>query len=378
MPDFNPPPAGGPGGALAWYNRSLAKVLGLNPADPTLSADLLSDLTTSAKRKALGAVLDRRFQRRVDPTTGAVTIERVGDALILTEPDGDSDPVIAGLATTYLGAARAAIAAIDTDQCLPRTCPGEAAAVVRQIQANIGALIAEAPARQNRFQMLLHLNELTDTHDGLLRTLARMFGNERDLPVESMGRERAMKSIGLAEAALASFEAAIVQLRSDDEPSLSEIAEVVGSCGAHVATHARNVRTALRGAGIGTCELRGVELKFDMVVLASEPVNGVTLDQALQVLETEPARWATLIASGRRSGFDNVRRSAEALLPMVDAIHPATILKRLGILAESETQSEPREAFALALSYQIDRLRGYALSVLRMILREPRQETSDD
>jgi hypothetical protein len=159
---------------------------------------------------------------------------------------------------------------------------------------------------------------------------------------------------------------------------LSEIAEVVGGCGAHVATHARNVRTALRGAGIGACELRGVQLKFDMVLLATEPVNGVTLDQALQVLETEPARWAALIASGRRSGFDNVRRSAEALLPMVDSIQPAAILKRLGILAESDTQSEPREAFALALSYQIDRLRGYALSVLRMILREPRQERCAD
>ncbi|HEY0131225.1 MAG TPA: hypothetical protein VGB57_07455 [Allosphingosinicella sp.] len=371
MPDFNPSPAGGPDGALAWYNHSLAKVLGLNPADPTLPADLLSELNTAAQRKALAAVIDRRFKRHVDEVTGAVTMERVGDPLILIEPDEDSDPVIGGLATTYLGAAQAAIAGIDPAQCIPGACAEQVAGLIRQIQANIATVTAEAPGRRNRYQMLLHLHELTDPNDGLLLRLGQVFGEGRNVPVDSVGWERAIGAIGLAKGALASFEMAIVELRAgDDEPSLSEIAEIVGGCGAHVSTHARNVRTALRGAGIGGCELRGVELTIPTVQLSCEAFEMVTLDQALQVLETEPARWAALIASGRRSGFDNVKRSAEAMLPMVNAINPTSILKTLGILAESEAQSEPREAFALALSYQLDRLRGYALSVLRMILRE--------
>lgn len=370
MPDFNPSPAGGPDGALAWYNYSLAKVLGLNPADPTLPADLLSELSTSAQRKALGAVIDRRFRRRVDPVTGAVTMERLGDPLILTDPDEDSDPAVGALATTYLGAARAAIAAIDPNQCLPGICADQVAGIVRQIQASLATVTAEAPARRNRYQMLLHLHELTDPNDGLLLRLGRAFGEGRSVPVDSVGWERAIGSIALARGALASFESALVELRGDDEPSLSEIGEIVSGCGTHVSTHARNVRTALRGTGIGDCELRGVEVRFPPVQLSCETFEVVTFDQVLQVLETEPARWAALIAGGQRSGFDNVRRSAEALLPMVNAIDPRAILKTLGILSGSKIQSAPREAFALTLSYQLDRLRGYTLSVLRMILRE--------
>lgn len=371
MPDFNPSPAGGPDGALAWYQNSLARVLGLNPADPTLPASLLSELSTTAQRKTLGAVIDRRFRRHVDEITGAVTMERAGDPLIFIEPDEASDSVIADLAATYLGRAQAAIAAIDTNQCIPGMCADQVAGIVRQAQATLATVIAEAPAHRNRYLMLLHLNELTDPTVGLLRKLSDVFGDGGDAPVDSMGWERAIGSVTAAKGALTSFEAAIVELRNCDDPtSFSEIAEIVNGCAAHVSTHARNVRAALRGAGIGECELRAVELEVYTMQLSCEAVARVTLDQGLQALETEPARWATLIASGQRSGFDNVKRSAEALLPMVEAIKPAAILKTLGILAESETQSEPREAFALALSYQMDRLRGYALSVLRMILRE--------
>src|SRR5436853_2388105 len=161
MLDFNASPAGGPDGALAWYNQSLAKVLGLNPADPTLPADLLSELTTDAQRKALARVIDGRFRRQIDPVTGAVTIDQVGDPLVLIEPDEDSDPVVAGLAASYLGAAKAAIAAVDPGQCIPGTCADQVADIIRHIEATIDTVTAEAPARRNGFQMYLHLNELT-------------------------------------------------------------------------------------------------------------------------------------------------------------------------------------------------------------------------
>lgn len=371
MPDFNPTPTGGPDGALAWYQQSLARVLGLNPADPTLPASLLSELGTTAQRKALGAVIDRRFRRRIDDVTGAVTMERVGDPLILLEADEGSDSVMADLATTYLGRAHAAIAAIDTDLCIPGTCADQVAGIVRQALATLATVTAEAPALRNRYAMLIHLNELTEPSEGLLRKLSDVFGAGREVPVDSMGWERAIGSLTAAKGALAGFEAAIVEMRTCDDPtSFSEIAEIVNGCAAHVSTHARNVRSALRGAGIGACELRAVELEVCIMQLSCEAVARVTLDQGLQALETEPQRWATLIASGHRSGFDNVKRSAEALLPMVRAIKPAAILKTLGILADAENQSEPREAFALALTYQMDRLRGYASSVLGMILRE--------
>lgn len=368
--DFNPPPAGGPDGALAWYNQSLAKVLGLNPADPTLPADMLSELSTAAQRKALGTVINRRFRRRVDEVTGAVTMEKSGDAFAIIEPDEDSDPEMALLTTTYLGAAQAAVASIDPNQALPGRSAAEVSGLVQQIQSTIAAIVAEAPVRSNRFQMILHLDELIHDQDGLIGTLSKMFEANYDGPAASVGLERAIKSAGLARRMLETFKTVIEKRPEGSQPSLSEIADVVASCGAHVSTHARNVRTALRAAGIGSCELRAVEIQFSLFEACEEPVNTVTLDEGLQTLETEPKRWPVLIASGLGSGFDHVERSATRLKPMVEAFDSAAILKRLGILAEGDTQSGAREAFALSLSYQLDRLRGYTLSVLKMILRE--------
>lgn len=370
MPDFSPSPAGGPDGALAWYNRSLAKVLGLNPADPTLPADMLSQLSTGAQRKALGAVIDRRFRRRVDEVTGAVTMERAGDAFLLIEPDEDSDSETASLTTAYLGGAQAALASIDPSQALPGKCPTAVAGTIEQVRSTIATIIAEAPARRNRLQMLIHLDELTNVNDGLMRELTRMFGTTSDDP-DSVGLERARKSIRLAQDMLKGFEEEMTVRSKRDRPSLAEIAEVVSSCGAHVSTHARNVRTALRDAGIGSCELRAVKLECATVMQASwKAFRIVTLDQGLQALETEPDRWPALIASGHSAGFASLRRSAERLKSLVEGMDPASILKSLGILSKSKTQSAPREAFALALAYKLERLCGYSLSILNVILRE--------
>lgn len=368
MPDFTSMPAGGPDGALSWYNRALATVLGLNPADPTLPADLLSELATDAQRKALGTVIGRRFQRRFDPITGMATIAQVGGPLVLVEAGEDADPVLARVAATYLGAARAAIGTIDTSQCIPGKCADEIAGIIRQAEALIDTIIAEAPSRRNRFQMFLHLDELTDRTFGLIGRLGQLFKSSGGADPNTIGWERANESIAIATGALDCFEKAIGEVRGlGDEPSLAETAEIIRGCGAHVSIHARNVRAALRGAGIGTCELSAVPLTL-ITVLSSQDFKSVSLDEALQALESEPERWATLIAGGQAADFINVRRSAETLHNMLSEIDTETILKSLGILSSSKTQSEPREAFALSLSFQMDRLWGYALSVLNMIL----------
>jgi hypothetical protein len=374
MPESTSMPAGGPDGALAWYNQSLAKVLGLNATDPTLPADMLSELATDAQRKALGAVIANRFRRNVDLVTGAVTIDQVGDALLLAEPAEESDPVVAGLATSYLGAASAAISAVDPSRCIPGICADQVADIVRHIQSTIDTVTAEAPARRNGFQMYLHLNELTNDAYGLLPKLTKIFAGRNSAAIDTVAGEQALASIRIAKRALSCFEEAIREIRAgDEEPSLAEVSEIVRGCGGHVATHAANVRNALRGAGIGECELRAVELPIGAIVqLSGESFETVSLDQALHTLETETKRWPGVIASGRRDGFALVSASAETLRPMVAAIDPEAILIGLGILADSDRQSEPREAFALGLSYQLDRLRGYALSVLDMILRDGR------
>jgi hypothetical protein len=109
-----------------------------------------------------------------------------------------------------------------------------------------------------------------------------------------------------------------------------------------------------------------------------QPVDGVSFDQALEALESEPERWVRLIANGQRAGFAMVERSAQTMRSMVAAIDTESILKTLGILGQSDPQSEPREAFALALSFQLDRLCGYAKSVLDMILGDtPRNVDCD-
>jgi hypothetical protein len=374
MPDFNPSPAGGPDGALDWYNQSLAKVLGLTPADPTLPAGMLSELATDAQRRALAAVIDHRFKRSVDAVSGAVTIDQVGDALALVEPDEDSDPVIAGLAASYLGAAKAAVASLDIGQCIPGTCADEVADLVRHIQGTLDTVAAEAPSRRNAFQMYLHLNELNDGFCGLLPRLTKIFAGRGATPVDTLARERANATLAIARRAIASFEEAIREVRTgDEEPSLAELAEIVRGCASHVATHASNVRSALRGLGIGECEMRAVELSIGQCVqLSCESFETVSLDQALNALETEPGRWADQIASGQRAGFALVVASAQTLRPMVAAIDPSAILIGLGILSDAEQQSEPREAFAMRVTYLMDRMCGYALSVLDMILREGR------
>lgn len=370
MPDFNPSPTGGPDGALAWYQQSLAKVLGLNPANPALPAGLLSDLSTAAQRKALGEVIGKRFRRRVNAVTGAVTIEQVGDRLVLVETDEDSDPVVAGLAATYLGAAKAAIGAIDTDQCIPGVCADQVRSAIRQIEATLDTVIAEAPSHSSQLQMLMHLHELTESETGLLIKLSRDFGEDSVDPVDTLGREHAIGAIKHARDALTSFENAMDEiLNCDGERSMTEVGEVVRGCGAHISIHARNVRAALLGAGIGSCELRGVQLPLSTAYqFCREGIKAVSFDQALQALETEPERWARLIADGRRAGFDIVFSSAQTMRTTVEAIDTESILKTLGILGKTDQQSEPREAFALALSFQLDRMCGYAKSVLDMIL----------
>ncbi|HEX8124794.1 MAG TPA: hypothetical protein VF548_04360 [Allosphingosinicella sp.] len=368
MPDFNPPPAGGPDGALAWYNRSLAKVLGLNPADPTLPADLLSELSSSAQRKALGAVIDRRFRRRVDEVSGAVTMEKVGGALALIEPDEDSDPEIAGMAAAYLGAAQAALASIDPSQAPPGKCPTATAAVVEQARATLAAVIAEAPVRRNRLQTIIHLDELTNMHDGLISELRKTFRTVSNNSPASIALERADKSIGLMLTMLEEFQKSMKKPCSGERPSLSDIAEVVTGCGAHVSTYARNVRTAFRAAGIGTCELRTVRLDCGAMDMGGQPIKFVTLDEGLQVLETELDRWSALIASGRQPGYANVKRSAERLKCLAEAIQSTSILQTLGIPCPSTTQPGPRDAFALSLAYQLDRLRRYTVAVVEVIM----------
>lgn len=370
MPDFTPQPSGGPEGALAWYNQSLAKVLGLNPADPTLAADRLSELATAVQRQALAKVIDGRFTRRVDHETGAVTIDQVGDPLVLLEPDEEVDPVLGGIAANYLDAARTALAAIDVGQCVPGACPDQVAGIVAQIGSTIDILAAEAPRRRNALQMYLHLDELTNVNCGLLGKLNKLFTSRSASGVRTIERERALAAIRVAQRAVGSFEAAICEVvADDDEPTLTEVAKIVRGCGAHVAAQVQNVRQQLRRAGIGDCEVQAIQLPLARpITLSGEAFDAVSFDQALNMLASEPARWERLLGSGQ-DGFAAISGAAETLRPIVDAIDPAQILKDLGILPDGAA-SESRDTYAAELSFGMDRMTAYAQAVLARIIDE--------
>jgi hypothetical protein len=370
MPDFNSQPAGGPEGALAWYNQSLAKVLGLNPADPTLAADQLSELATAAQRQALAKVIDGRFTRRVDDETGAVTIDQVGDPLVLVEPDDEVDPVLGGIAANYLDAARTAIGEIDTGQCVPGACPDQVAGIVAQIRSTIDILAAEAPRRRSMLQMYLHLDELTNVNCGLLGKLNKLFNSRSASGVRTVERERALAAIRVAQRAISSFEAAMCEvIADDDEPTLTEVAKIVRGCGAHIAAQVHNVRQQLRRAGIGDCEVQAIQLKLNpAIILNGESFELVSFDQALNMLATEPARWERLLGSGQ-DGFAAISGAAETLRPIVDAIDPVQILKDLGILPDGPP-SESRDTYAAELSFGMDRMTAYAQAVLGRIIDE--------
>lgn len=370
MPEYTPVPAGGPDGALAWYNQSLAKVLGLSPGDPTLGVDQLSELATPVQRRALGRLIGNRFRRSIDDETGAVIIDQVGDPLVLIGPDEEADPMLAGIATSYLQAVNTAVGAIDTGQCVPGACPGQVAGLVDQIKATVEILAAEAPRRRSTLPMYIHLDELTNPSCGLFRKLNNLLTSKAASSVRSVERERALSSVRVAQHALTSFELAMREIVSDeDEATMSEVADIVRSCGAHIPAHVQNVRQRLRQAGIGDCEVQGLQLDLDRCIpLGGEDFQTISFDQALHALETEPRRWETLVAGGQE-GFAAVASSATTLLAIVDCVQSDEVLKDLGILPSGEG-SEPRDPNAAELCYRIDRLVAYAQMVLGRIVRE--------
>lgn len=373
MPDFNPAPAGGPDGALAWYNQSLAKVLGLSPADPTLPVDLLSELATDGQRRAIAAVIGRRFKRTLDAQTGAVSIDQIGDPLALAEPGEKGDPATVNLANSLLGAASAAVASVDPGQCIPGTCAETVAGMIAQIQSTIDLVRSEAGSPRSTFLMSMHLNELTDHDCGLVPKMIDLLEGPEGSAVETVSRERAIASLRIANRALGCFEEAIGEMRGcGDEPSLGEQAEIVRSCASNIACHVQNVRSALLNARISDFEIGSVEVEIGSFVQLSEGIfDRISFDQVLHVLESETRRWVSLIASGQRSGFDALERSAGTLKLVVTAINSGDILARLGILPKGSRKSEPREAIAASLGFQIDRMRAYALSVLNTVLCDP-------
>ena len=370
MPDLIPQASAGPDGALDWYNNSLAKVLGLNPADPLLTVNQLSELASPTQRRQLAKALDSRFSRHVDAETGAITIEQVGEPFVLQQSDEEADPVIADLANNYLNVADQAIAAIDAEQCIPGACGDQIAGIIAQARATIAMVRSEAPMRQSAFQMYLHLNELANDDYGLLRKLEEIYAGKRVGSIDTLGRERTVSSIKIARRALGCFEEAIREIRAgEEEPTLSEISEIVRSCGSHVAAHTQNLRGAMRAAGIGDCELRSVTLEMsDHIQLSGECFASISLDQALHTLESETQLWPQLLAGGRQSNYAAVVRSAQTLRPIVAAIEPGHVLRSVGIL--TDTPSESREAYAMSLSLLISRLAQFGLSVLDTILRE--------
>jgi hypothetical protein len=361
MPDTDSV-GGGPDGALGWYNRTFAAILGLNPNDPVLPADKLSSLSSDEDRRAVMKAIDKRFTRYVNAETGAVVIDRLGDASSLPEPDEEQDAAVGDLAVTYLGAARSALGALDPGEGVSGVSADRIAGLLAEARATIDLVAADARRRDSGFQMYLHLDGLTHPCHGLMRKLTDVYESEPD---DTVGRERILASLRVGRQALTSFEDAVRQLR-DCNPTLGDTVDLVRGCGTHIARHARNVRMAFRGVAIGECELRTVSLPLGQCILLSgESFEALSLDQLLTILETEPARWVVLAAGGRRESLDTIVQSAATLRPAVAAIKPQGILSDLGLLGSASNGPSARCADVLFL---IERLRSYVLSILDALL----------
>jgi hypothetical protein len=353
---------------LEWYKRSLAQVLGLVENDPILPLDQLSDLETDAQRKAVLNLLNRRFLRSVDPETGMVTIDQTGISPITADADQAADPVAAAIASHYLGAAGAAVAAIDPAQCVPGVCAEQIAGLLGQTRSTLQAVAAEAAVPESAFQMYLHLNDLTNEDYGLIARLGEIYGRQPG-PAGTIGGERILASLRVAKRALNGFEEAIREIREGDgEPTLAEIADAVRNCGSHIARHAETVRRAFQRAGIGTCELRSVNVPLGACIqLSGESFERVSLDQALAALVEEPGRLAVLAGSGRAEAIDAVIRAAQTLDQVVRSLDVTAILDELGLSTEAEAQaSRP----AADVEFAMIRLKAYACAFFMTLLRE--------
>lgn len=356
----NLPSGAGADSALAWFRRTLGDVIGLNPAMQDFEGDQLGAPSSPAQRAAIADLLDRRFLRSVDPASGRVSFETVGDSVLLAEPgDAETDPLVAEVAAGYLDSARAAIASIDPGLCRPGVCPDRLRDLLGQARRTIDLMAMEAPRRGSSFQVSLYIDELTATQHGLLPVLDRILRVGEPTVIE----ERAIEALRMAREAVAAFDVAVARHRPGGDESSIDVVEVVRRCAAHAPAHVERARRVLEDAGIGRCELETYIVPLGGVpcVVGGTSYDRVPLSEIMRTLKTEPARWPMLIGVGRPDQVQLVQDNARTLIRLMTPVSGSRIVQQFRL-------RDPAAALVIAT---IDRSWSYIASVFHAVAQEP-------
>lgn len=369
MPESILPTAiAGADSAAAWFNRSLSQVLGLQPSATALRSDSLTLLTSEQERRAIATALGRRFLRKVDEATGAVTFEVVGTALVYAADEAE-DPVLADIARTYLPGAKLALHSIDAELCRPGVCADQIEGLVWQATLTVDWLIAETPRRSGLLQIFLYLDQLWADERGLLSKIRKLIQEPPDgEQSRTVWHERSLQSLKTATRAIECFREALCEaLEADDEFGMSRFWEVVERCTPHVAVHAATVRTAFAELGIGDCELERCEIevpKDAVAIFCDCDVRAINLGGLLDALEAEPQHWVELRRYGAADQRASVVDSAIVLMVALQGISGDEVVKGFKLLEPQSTELKTR----------IERMCAYGISVFEAIIGGRRRD----
>jgi hypothetical protein len=328
-----------------WFDANFRQVLGIAG-----TADARRPLSAPQVLTAIG----KRFTRVVEPGTHRVTFTRNGAALQLMDDPAEFDPLIATIAAGELGGARAALASIDADLCIPGGCEGDAGKALATIGEMIEGLIEASARRDGAYRVRILISQLIGVAEGpagvsefgLIHCLRRrVAAGYRQSP--SIPREHALRILDLAISAIESFEGGIGDRSNFPSRPLHDVMDTLQRCAIHISDRLGDVRRTLIEVGIGQCELERAEFEHGQVP--------ITIPDLFSVLDTLPRDWNRLIDGATSDSQQAMAASVQELHGALDALDPAVFAERFPTLGDDASDR---------LIQAWDGFRAYTLGVL--------------
>lgn len=315
--------------AFDWVSRALANVLGVGTARLPIRRDRPLRAAGEAELARLARQVEDRFERRVDPATGAVHYERIGPAIAIEVGEVRVEE-LAQRAAAALPPVRAALVAIDVEEARSEVRPETVRTLLDAAIADIDRLRAELEGDPAELYVDALFSELLADPGGLLVELMNAFSGLSG--AETLRAERQAKAIEIAAEGLFCLQRAWNEWLGDED-GLAVRVGFVERCASHIGDQVVLVRGLLDEEGIGRCELEAVIVDFcGKSITVGEPpfersYERLPLGQLLAVAERESRRWPALAGLGDSARLDAVRRSAAMLAALLDRLDPGPLVR---------------------------------------------------
>ncbi|MDX6750477.1 hypothetical protein SH611_11720 [Geminicoccaceae bacterium 1502E] len=346
--------------AFDWVSRALANVLGVGTARLPVRRDRPLRAASEAEVGLLARQVEGRFQRRVDPATGAVHYERVGPAIAIEVGEVRVEE-LAQRAAAAIPAVRAALAGIDPEEARVEVRPETVRTLLDAAIADLDRLRGELEGDPAELYVDALFSGLLADPGGLLVELMNAFSSLSG--AETLQAERQAKAIEIAAEGLFCLQRAWNEWLGDEE-GLAVRVGFVERCASHIGDQVVLIRGLLADEGIGRCELEAVIVDFggNSLTVGEPPFerryDRLPFGQLLAVAERESRRWPALAGLGGSAQLDAVGRSARMLAELLDRLAPDELVRD-----ELRLRGEEADAAEAALL----RLVGLAASFARSL-----------